>query len=100
MISYKGAKGENPTCYVCIVEIPQKQEDNYIVFKQPVHQNILQRAKQKLGEPIPDTWGVKVIGDKYIGPNLLGRLLMELRDTGTLEYTLPDDALKFLEFFK
>lgn len=27
-----------------------------------------------------DTWGVKREGDLFIGPNLLGRLLMELRD--------------------
>jgi len=27
-----------------------------------------------------DTWGVKLQGDSYVGPNLLGRLLMELRE--------------------
>ena len=27
-----------------------------------------------------DTWGVKREGEFYVGPNLLGRLLMELRD--------------------
>ena len=27
-----------------------------------------------------DTWGAKLIGDRYVGPNLLGQLLMELRD--------------------
>lgn len=27
-----------------------------------------------------DTWGVKLIGEHYEGPNLLGRLLMEIRD--------------------
>ena len=36
----------------------------------------------------------------YEGSNLLGRLLMELRDTGKLEYTLPADAMKFLDFLK
>ena len=44
-----------------------------------------------------DTWGVKQIGDNYVGPNLLGRLLMELRD-GHLTYILPDNALKFTEY--
>ena len=29
-----------------------------------------------------DTWGVKRQGDFYVGPNLMGRLLMELRDNG------------------
>ena len=33
-----------------------------------------------------DTWGVKQQGDFYVGPNLLGRLLMELRDNGRLEF--------------
>ena len=46
-----------------------------------------------------DTWGVKRIGDNFVGPNLLGRLLMELRD-GQLTYTLPGNALKFSEFLQ
>lgn len=46
----------------------------------------------------PDTWGVKLQSDNFVGPNLLGRLLMELRDTGHLDYTLPADALKFIEY--
>ena len=33
-----------------------------------------------------DTWGVKKQGDFYVGPNLMGRLLMELRDNGHLEF--------------
>ena len=44
-----------------------------------------------------DTWGVKRIDDNYVGPNLLGRLLMELRD-GHMAYSLPDNALKFIDF--
>lgn len=48
----------------------------------------------------PDTWGVKLIGETFIGPNLLGRLLMELRENGRLEYYLPDDALGFIETLK
>lgn len=44
----------------------------------------------------PDTWGVKLIGDNYEGSNLLGRLLMELRDNNHLEYALPTDALNFI----
>jgi ribA/ribD-fused uncharacterized protein len=46
----------------------------------------------------PDAWGVKLVGNEYVGPNVLGRLLMELRDKGQLEYTLPEDALAFTEF--
>jgi predicted NAD-dependent protein-ADP-ribosyltransferase YbiA (DUF1768 family) len=48
----------------------------------------------------PDAWGVKQQGDNYVGPNLLGRLLMELRDNGKLEYHLPDDAFTFLQYLK
>lgn len=42
-----------------------------------------------------DTWGAKLIGDKYVGPNLLGRLLMELRDNGRLDYKMPEGILVF-----
>ena len=48
----------------------------------------------------PDAWGVKLQEGSYVGPNLLGRLLMELRDNGKLEYTLPDDALDFINLLK
>ena len=47
-----------------------------------------------------DTWGTKLVGEEYVGPNLLGRLLMELRDKGSLDYQLPDDALKFTDYLK
>lgn len=33
-----------------------------------------------------DTWGAVLKGDEYVGPNLLGRLLMELRDNGHFEF--------------
>lgn len=48
------------------------------------------------------SYGVKLNKESglYEGSNLLGRLLMELRDTGKLEYTLPADAMKFLDFLK
>ena len=47
-----------------------------------------------------DTWGAKLVGNEYVGPNLLGRLLMELRDNGELKYSLPDDALYCLNYLK
>lgn len=40
-----------------------------------------------------DTWGVKLQDGKYVGPNLLGRLLMELRESGGLEYSIPEGML-------
>ena len=45
----------------------------------------------------PDAWGVKLRGENFVGPNLLGQFLMELRETGTLQYQLPADALDFIE---
>ena len=47
-----------------------------------------------------NTWGTKLMGEEYVGPNLLGRLLMELRDNGSLDYQLPKDALLFTDFLK
>ena len=47
-----------------------------------------------------DSWGTNLVGIEYVGPNLLGRLLMELRDNGKLEYKLPDDAFTFLQYLK
>ena len=34
-------------------------------------------------------------GNTWAGPNIMGRLLMELRDQGKLEYNLPADAMDF-----
>ena len=34
-------------------------------------------------------------GTTWIGPNIMGRLLMELRDKGTLPYSLPEDVMVF-----
>ena len=34
-------------------------------------------------------------GKTWRGPNIMGRLLMELRDKGTLKYSLPEDAMRF-----
>lgn len=45
-----------------------------------------------------DTWGTKLINDEYVGPNLLGRLLMELRANGYLEYNLPTDIFLFTDY--
>ena len=46
------------------------------------------------------SWGVNLVGDNYVGPNLLGRLLMELRNTGKLDYVLPPDAFAFICYLK
>ena len=44
----------------------------------------------------PDTWGTKLHNDVFEGPNLLGRLLMELRDKGSLTFQLPADTFGFV----
>lgn len=52
---------------------------------------------------IPDAYGVILDAEQniYKGPNLLGRLLMELRDRqGQLDYLLPDDAFDFIQILK
>ena len=47
-----------------------------------------------------DAYGAVLVDDEMVGPNLLGQFLMELRDTGKLDYTLPVDALDFIEYLK
>ena len=47
-----------------------------------------------------DAYGAVLVGDEMVGPSLLGQFLMELRDTGKLDYTLPADALNFIEHLK
>ena len=47
-----------------------------------------------------NAWSVKTKGDYYIGPNIMGQLLMELRDNGGLVYHLPSDILANLEYIK
>ena len=47
-----------------------------------------------------NTWGAKLIDGKFIGSNLLGRLLMELRDNSQLEYKLPENMFDFLQYLK
>ncbi len=48
-----------------------------------------------------DAWNTRLEGSNYVGPNLLGRLLMELRDNeGHFDYHLPDDAFDFITILK
>lgn len=44
-----------------------------------------------------DTYGAKLSDDgkEYSGPNLMGRLLMELRDNGRLDYCLSPELVVF-----
>lgn len=53
---YAGANPNSTQFYVYTVEVPDKREDNYIAFKEPVNLTILHKAAEKLGEPIPDSF--------------------------------------------
>ena len=55
----------------------------------------LQDAKNDKESTRANAWGVKSKGQNYVGPNLMGRLLMELRD-GKMEDKLPEDWNKAL----
>ena len=55
----------------------------------------LQDAKNDKELSRANAWGVKSKGQNYVGPNLMGRLLMELRD-GKMKYKLPEDWNKML----
>ena len=55
------------------------------------------KTSKKTGKVKPaDSWGVVLTGDKYVGSNLLGRLLMELRDKRKLDYNLPNNLFDFI----
>lgn len=67
----------------------ERSRGKYIVEQQP---NPRKRA---------DSWSARLEGNRWVGPNLTGRLLMELRDTGGhLCYHLPEDPLAFLRIIK
>ena len=55
----------------------------------------LQDRKNDKDSSRANGWGVKTKGENYEGANIMGRLLMELRD-GKMVYKLPDDWNKAL----
>ena len=64
--------------YVYTVEIPDLRADNYIKFKEPVCNNILKRAEERLGHPVP----ASVTKDgkdfrKYLAKTLQGSIDIE-----------------------
>lgn len=72
---YAGANEQATQHYVYTVEVPQKTEDNYIAFKQPVKASIVKKAEAKLKESIP----AKVIADgkdfrKFLAKKLTGNV--------------------------
>ena len=51
---YSGANKDATTHYVYTVEIPDITIDNHIAFKQPVNPEIVKKAENKLGFPVPE----------------------------------------------
>ena len=63
----------------------ERSKGKFIVEQQPNPKRPAGAYSAKLSED----------GSTWVGPNIMGRLLMELRDNGTLEYSLPEDATLF-----
>ena len=81
----------------------QKKYEQCSAFREKLHEShgrFIVEDQTTWRKKKPDAWGVKPAGDNFTGPNLLGRLLMELREIGKLEYTLPDDAFEFISVLK
>lgn len=81
----------------------QKKYEQCAAFREKLEESrgrFIVEDQTTMPKKSPDAWGVKPDGENFYGPNLLGRLLMELRDNGRLEYSLPGDAFVFLEALK
>ena len=63
----------------------ERSKGKFIVEQQPNSKRPAGAYSAKLSED----------GSTWVGPNIMGRLLMELRDKGTLEYDLPEDVMVF-----
>ena len=85
-------------CYVYTVEIPSMTDDNHVFSCKPVHEAIIQRTEQVLGERIPDE--VKEAGKLF--RKYLGNLLTNQRGTvkkmmGKADAVAENAASKFLD---
>ena len=84
--------------YVYTVEIPSMTDDNHVFSRRPVHEAIIQRTEQVLGERIPDE--VKEAGKFF--RKYLGNLLTNQRGTvkkmmGKADAVAENAASKFLD---
>ncbi len=85
-------------CYVYTVEIPSMTDDNHVFSCKPVHEAIIQRTEQVLGERIPDE--VKEAGKLF--RKYLGNLLTNQRGTvkkmmGKADAVAENAASRFLD---
>lgn len=79
----------------CLFEKYQQNEDfrQYLQMSRGLY---IVEDQTSFPKKYADTWGTKYVSEQnsYVGPNLLGRLLMELRDDlGDYSYNLPNDYL-------
>lgn len=70
-----------------------KETVGHVIVEDQTNMKTTQTGKLKDA----DTWGAVKKDGQYVGSNLMGRLLMELRDNGELEYRLPDDIFDFIK---
>lgn len=85
-------------CYVYTVEIPSMTDDNHVFSCKPVHEAIIQKTEQVLGERIPNE--VKEAGKLF--RKYLGNLLTNQRGTvkkmmGKADAAAENAASKFLD---
>ncbi len=81
----------------CLQTKYDQSEEFRHVLNQTAGKIIVEDQSSRKTVKTVDTWGAVRVNDKYFGSNLLGRLLMELRDNGKLEYHLPDDMFDFIK---
>ncbi|MBO7189919.1 MAG: hypothetical protein J6V55_04965 [Alistipes sp.] len=105
----KAAKANGKdSCYVYTLEVPVLTKDNHIFSCKAVNASVVERVEKELGGVMPDevkvagnivedesnrrkkpdSWGaiLDTTANEYYGKNIMGRLLMELREKGVLEY--------------
>lgn len=81
----------------------QKKYEQCAKFRQELERSKGLYIVEKQANPKKpaDTWSAKQEDDMWVGSNLTGRLLMELRENGRFKYkNLPDDAVRFIDIIK
>lgn len=81
----------------CLQTKYEQSEEFRNALKQTADCIIVEDQSRRKTIKTVDTWGAVLYEGKYVGSNLLGRLLMELRDNGRLEYYLPTDMFDFIK---
>ena len=82
----------------CLVQKYEQSEDFRKELERSKGLYIVEKQASKKKQC--EAYCMQLKDDNYVGYNLMGQLLMELRDKGTLEYHLPDNALDFVDILK